>query len=209
VHVKIVTNIGVRMLRLLEEAEVEPAVTEHYGLDQNDAEVVVALACLFHDLGMAIHRTGHEEYSLFLAHDKLRGILPELYDVRTAGVMRSEILHAIIAHRSGGTPLTLEAGIVRIADALDMAHGRSRIPFEAGSISIHSISAQAIEAVHIERGEELPIRIVGEMTNSAGVFQLDQLLRDKLRGSGVEQHVEVHGRMEGETEKRLFKQFEL
>ena len=98
---------------------------------------------------------------------------------------------------------------MRIADALDMAKGRSRIPFSAGSLSIHSISAQAIEAVTIEKGEERPIRLIVDMSNSAGVFQLDQLLRDKLNGSGLEPYVEMEGRMKGETEKRIFRQFKL
>lgn len=209
VHVKIVMNIAVRMLRLLSDAGVEPSVTIHYGLPPEDAEVVVALAALLHDVGMSIHRTGHEEFSLFIAKGKLDEMLPQIYDRRTSTIMRSEVLHAIIAHRSGGLPLTLEAGIVRIADALDMAKGRSRIPFAAGSPSIHSISAQAIEAVTIDKGAERPIRLTVEMSNSAGVFQLDQLFRDKLKGSGIEEYVEVEGRMEGDTEKRLFQQFKL
>lgn len=209
VHVKIVMNIAVRMLRLLSDAGVEPSVTIHYRLPPEDAEVVVALAALLHDVGMSIHRTGHEEFSLFIAKDKLDEMLPQIYDRRTSTIMRSEVLHAIIAHRSGGLPLTLEAGIVRIADALDMAKGRSRIPFAAGSPSIHSISAQAIEAVTIDKGAERPIRLTVEMSNSAGVFQLDQLFRDKLKGSGIEKYVEVEGRMEGDTEKRLFQQFKL
>ena len=209
VHVKIVMNIAVRMLRLLSDAGVEPSVTIHYGLPPEDAEVVVALAALLHDVGMSIHRVGHEEFSLFIAKDKLDEMLPQIYDRRTSTIMRSEVLHAIIAHRSGGLPLTLEAGIVRIADALDMAKGRSRIPFAAGSPSIHSISAQAIEAVTIEKGDERPIRLTVEMSNSAGVFQLDQLFREKLKGSGIEKYVEVEGRMEGDTEKRLFQQFRL
>jgi len=209
VHVKIVMNIAVRMLRLLSDAGVEPSVTIHYGLPPEDAEVVVALAALLHDVGMSIHRAGHEEFSLFIAKGKLDEMLPQIYDRRTSTIMRSEVLHAIIAHRSGGLPLTLEAGIVRIADALDMAKGRSRIPFAAGSPSIHSISAQAIEAVTIDKGAERPIRLTVEMSNSAGVFQLDQLFRDKLKGSGIEEYVEVEGRMEGDTEKRLFQQFTL
>lgn len=209
VHVKIVMNIAVRMLRLLSDAGVEPSVTTHYGFPPEDAEVVVALAALLHDVGMSIHRSGHEEFSLFIAKEKLDEMLPQIYDRRESTIMRSEVLHAIIAHRSGGVPLTLEAGIVRIADALDMAKGRSRIPFSAGSLSIHSISAQAIEAVTIEKGEERPIRLTVEMSNSAGVFQLDQLFRDKLKGSGIEDYVEVEGKMEGETEKRLFQQFKL
>jgi metal-dependent HD superfamily phosphatase/phosphodiesterase len=178
-------------------------------LGKHDAEVVVALAALFHDLGMSIHRQDHESYSLFIADRKLREILPEIYGPREATLVRSEILHAIIAHRAGGKPLTVEAGIVRIADALDMAKGRSRIPFEAGSASIHSISAAAIDSVHIENGLEKPICIRIEFTNSAGVFQLDKLFRDKLKGSGIEQYLEISAELEGDTEERIFREFRI
>ena len=207
VHVKIVLNIAVKLLRLLMEAGVTTGVQENYGLAREDAEVVVAMAALLHDVGMSIHRDDHESFSLFIARDKLKELLPGVYDPETAALMSSEILHAIISHRSGGRPLTLEAGVVRIADALDMAKGRSRIPFEAGSLSIHSVSAAAIESVQIEAGDERPIRIRIEMTNSAGVFQVDQLLRQKLKGSGIEQHIEVDVVLEGETEKRLIQKF--
>jgi uncharacterized protein len=209
VHVKIVMNIAVRLFRLLMDARIEPGLVRDHGLTEEDAEIVVALGALFHDLGMSIHRTDHEDYSLFVAQDKLRELLATEYDVATATIMRSDILHAIIAHRSGGKPLTLEAGIVRIADALDMAKGRSRIPFEEGSVSIHSVSAAAIDQVHIERGELKPIRLRVEMTNSAGVFQLDQLFREKLRGSGLEAYIEVEAEIEGEREKRLITGFRL
>jgi uncharacterized protein len=209
VHVKIVMNIAVRLFRLLMEAKVEPGVVRDHGLTEEDAGVVVALGALFHDLGMSIHRSDHEEYSLFIAQMKLRELLAEEYDVATATIIRSEVLHAIIAHRSGGKPLTLEAGIVRVADALDMAKGRSRIPFEEGSVSIHSVSAAAIDKVHIESGELKPIRLRIEMSNSAGVFQLDQLFREKLRGSGLEAYLEVEAQIEGEGEKRLITGFRL
>ncbi len=210
VHVKIVMNIAVRLFRLLADAEVPFGIVRDHGLEREDAEVVVALAALFHDLGMSIHRADHENYSLFVAQMKLREMLTEIYDPARAAVVRSEVLHAIIAHRSGGKPLTIEAGIVRIADALDMAKGRSRIPFEReSSVSIHSVSAAAIDQVHIERGESKPIRLVIEMTNSAGVFQLDQLFRDKLKGSGLEPYIDLEARIEGEKEKRLLRGFRL
>ena len=204
VHVKIVMNIALKLLRMLTERGVEPGVVHNYGMAQEDAEVVVLLASLLHDTGMSIHRKDHETYSLFVAQPKVKELLEGLYDVRTATILRSEVLHAIIAHRSGGKPLTLEAGIVRIADALDMAKGRSRISMAAeGTMSIHSISAAAIEAVHIEAGAEKPVRFRIEMSNSAGVFQLDQLFREKLAGSGLEPYVEVEALIEGEAEKRL------
>jgi metal-dependent HD superfamily phosphatase/phosphodiesterase len=157
---------------------------------------------------MSIHRDDHEAFSLFIAREKLKEVLPEIYDPRRCTILRSEILHAIIAHRSGGKPLTLEAGVVRIADALDMAKGRSRIPFSAGSLSIHSVSAAAVDSVSIDRGEAKPIRIRVELSNSAGLFQLDQLLRNKLNGSGIEQYLEVQATL-GEEEKRLLTDFSL
>jgi hypothetical protein len=208
VHVKIVMNIAVRMLRILIDAGIVPGVTRDYDMDAHDAEVVVALSALLHDVGMSIHRAEHESFSLFLADRKLRSILPEIYGPRHETIIRSEILHAIISHRSGGKPLTLEAGVVRIADALDMAKGRSRIPFAAGSLSIHSVSAAAVESVKIDPGTEKPIVITVELSNSAGLFQLDQLLREKLQGSGLEPYLEIDAKL-GVEEKRLLTDFRL
>jgi metal-dependent HD superfamily phosphatase/phosphodiesterase len=209
VHVKIVMNIADKLFRLLMEYGVEPAVVTNYALSRDDAEVVVAAAALLHDVGMSIHRADHEDFSLFIAQRKLTELLDGLYDVATATIIRSEILHAIIAHRSGGRPLTLEAGIVRVADALDMAKGRSRIPVSGGSMSIHSVSAAAIEAVHIEPGERKPVRLRVELSNSAGIFQLDQLFREKLAGSGIEPYVELEADFAGHEEKRIVERFRL
>ena len=122
-------------------------VSEH-GMKPHDAEVVIAAACLFHDTGMSIHRTDHEQYSLFLAADRLPLLLEGIYEEPELTVVTSEALHAVIGHRRRGDPITVEAGIVRVADALDMASGRSRIPFETRRPNIHSISAAAIDDGH-------------------------------------------------------------
>ena len=53
-------------------------------------------------------------------------------------------------------------------------------------------------------GDERAIRVEIEMNNSAGVFQVDELLARKLRGSGLEQHIEVVAEIQAEHEKRLF-----
>jgi uncharacterized protein len=209
VHVKIVMNIADKLFRTLTEHGAVPGVTANYEMGLDEAEIVVVTAALLHDVGMSIHRIDHEAYSLFLAERKIRELLDGLFDVPTATILRSEILHAIIAHRSGGKPLTLEAGIVRVADALDMAKGRSRISVAAGSTSIHSISAAAIEAVHIEAGDSSAVRLRIEISNSAGIFQLDQLFREKLAGSGLEKFIEVQADLIGEGEKRLFESFRI
>ncbi len=209
VHVQIVTNIALKLLRLLIEHSVQPSIVVDHNLTPEDAEVVVALASLLHDLGMSVQRIDHEQYSLFLARPKVKELLEGIYDNPTQAILTSEILHAIISHRAGGRPLTVEAGVVRVADTLDMAEGRSRIPFQAGKVNIHSISAAAIEQVNIEAGQLKPIRIVVRMNNSAGIFQLDELLKDKLEGSGLEEYVEVEAMIEGEAEKKLIETFRI
>jgi len=209
VHVQIVANIALKFLRLLADRGIQPTSVVDYQLAIQDAEVIIALAALLHDMGMSIHRADHELYSLFLAAPKIKELLHGIYEVSMRTVLISEILHTIISHRSGGKPLTLEAGIVRVADALDMEEGRTRIPFQAGRINIHSVSAASIERIRIERGEDKPIRIVVSMSNSAGIFQLDELLKNKLEGSGLESYVDIDASIQGETEKKLIHTFHL
>jgi metal-dependent HD superfamily phosphatase/phosphodiesterase len=208
VHVRIVCNIALRILRLLVRRDVVPSIVSDYGMDARDAEVVVAAAVLLHDSGMSVHRTDHEAYSLFLAADKL-GRLLSSYKEPERSVIVAEAMHAIIGHRRRGEPFTLEAGVVRVADALDMEQGRSRVPFEGARPNIHSLSAAAIDDVVISAGRERPVRIEIAMNNSSGLFQVDELLATKLRGSGIEDHVEVIARIDAEHEKRLLPVFRI
>lgn len=209
VHIQIVTNIALKLLRQLVKHGVQPAVVRDHGMSADDAEVVVVLAALTHCVGMSVHRDGHEDWSLFLAEPKLRELLDGLYDEPERTVLVSEVLGAITSHRGDGKPLTLEAGIVRVADALDMAKGRSRIPFERGRVSIHSLSAAAVEGIEISDGEHSPILIEVTMNNSSGLYQVDELLKAKLRGSGLEPYVEVVARVDTEAEKTLIPVYRL
>jgi metal-dependent HD superfamily phosphatase/phosphodiesterase len=209
VHIQVVSNIALKLLRDLARAGAEPGMVTEYGMRQEDAEVVVILGCLLHCVGMAIHRRGHEDWSLFLAWDLMPRLLEGLYEEPERTIVMAETLQTITSHRADGRPLTLEAGIVRVADALDMAKGRSRIPFEAGRVSMHSLSAAAIDGVRILPGGDRPVLIEIEMNNSAGIYQVDELLKPKLRGSGLEPYVEVVARIEEEAEKRLVPVFRL
>jgi hypothetical protein len=123
--------------------------------------------------------------------------------------MVAETLHAVIAHRWDVRDLTLEAGVLKVADALDMTEGRSRIPFEAGEVNIHSVSAQAVEAVQIQKGSERPVRLNILLNNSAGIFQVDELLKRKLKNSTLENYVEVAAHIEGEKERRLIEMYNM
>ena len=209
VHIQIVANIALKLLRQLTKRGIEPSVVRDYGMRSEDAEVVVVLAALTHCIGMSVHRRGHEDWSLFLAEPKLRELLEGIYEEPDLTVIVSEVLQAITSHRADGEPLSLEAGILRVGDALDMAKGRSRIPFEKGQVSMHSLSAAAVEAVMIVDGETKPVRIEIVMNNSSGLFQVDGLLKAKLRGSGLEPHVEVIAHIDTDDEKRLVREYRL
>jgi uncharacterized protein len=209
VHIQIVANIALKLLRELTKHRIEPSVVRDYGMRNDDAEIVVVLAALTHCVGMSVHRRGHEDWSLFLAEPKLHELLDGIYEEPDRTVVVSEVLQAITSHRADGEPLSLEAGILRVADALDMAKGRSRIPFEKGQVSMHSLSAAAIDAVVIGDGETKPVRIEIVMNNSSGLFQVDGLLKAKLRGSGLEPHVEVIAHIDTADEKRLVPEYRL
>ncbi len=206
VHFQIVSNMALRMTRIFKEANIEFSISKNYGLNSDYAEVIIVLASLMHDLGISIHRKGHEEYSLFLANNLLREIL-SFMPVYERTIVISETLHAIISHRAGGSPLTIEAGIVRVSDALDMSKGRSRIPYEAGNVDIYSVSAQAVDSVEIEKGVETIVQINIKMNNSAALFQVDDLLNTKIKGSGIENYVAVRAYIDRETEKSIVKEY--
>ena len=203
VHVQIVTNIALKLCRLLVKHGVQTSLVRDYRLEPYDSEIVVVLAALLHDVGMSIHRRDHEDWSLFLAEPKMHELLVEIYEEPDRTIVVSEALQAITSHRADGEPLSLEAGILRVADALDMAKGRSRIPFERGSVSIHSLSAAAIDEVKIADGQSRPVMVEIVMNNSSGIYQVDGLLKAKLKGSGLEPYVEVVARIDTEAEKRL------
>ncbi|HET6316967.1 MAG TPA: hypothetical protein VFG86_10945, partial [Chloroflexota bacterium] len=103
----------------------------------------------------------------------------------------SEVGHAILAHNVNERCLTLEAGIVKVADALDMTKGRSRKAITAGKIDIHSISAAAVEAVRVTRGQNKPVRVEVDINNPAAVFHLNEVFRQKLEHSSIRDFVEV------------------
>ncbi len=157
---------------------------------------------------MSINREGNEEFSLFLANNLMHQIL-DFLPVEERTIVTSEVLHAIIAHLSDGKPYTIEAGIARVADALDISQGRSRIPYEAGYVDIYSVSAAAIDKVEIEEGEEIPIQFNILNNNSAGLFQVDELLKKKLLGSGIEKYIKIRAYIERRKEKKLIKEFKI
>ncbi|MFB6125910.1 MAG: HD domain-containing protein [Halolamina sp.] len=190
-HIEIVRNRALRLYDLLKRAGVEFNGASEQGLAEADEPVIVALAATLHDIGHVVHRDDHSYYSIPLAADLLDRFLEDFYDAGEAVRLKGEVLHAILCHHTAEEPLTTEAGVIRVADGLDMEHGRSRMPYQKGGRGIDTLSSQAIQRVSLEAGEERAVRVEIEMQNAAGVYQVDELLGAKLEDSGLEDDIRI------------------
>ncbi|MDZ5812288.1 HD domain-containing protein [Halorubrum sp. AD140] len=211
-HVEIVRDRALRLYDLLKAGGVEFNGARQQGLDEADEPVIIALAATLHDIGHVVHRHDHPYYSIPLAADLLDDFLPSFYDVPDQVRVKAEVLHAILCHHTEEQPLTLEAGVVRIADGLDMERGRSRVPYEEGGRGINTVSSQSIERVSLRKGEGTPAQVVIRMNNAAGVYQVDSLLKAKIEGSLLEDQIRtiaINTRSNGDGTEPIVDRIEL
>jgi metal-dependent HD superfamily phosphatase/phosphodiesterase len=190
VHIRIVANAALRLLRLLRETGHPAGIQAQHHLAAEDAEVVVVLAAALHDLGIITHYDHHPEHSLPLAFVKAKELLAGLYPVREQTVVVAETLHAIATHHGAGRCLTLEAGVLRLADALDMTAGRIR-PVSASSSVPAAPGELIVDEVQIKKGEARPVRVEIKIRRPVGLHQMEDSLRRKLQGSPLFGLVEI------------------
>lgn len=193
IHAKIVAANGITILKIiLESGKVELDSVKGLGMTEDDAHLIVLSGCLLHDIGNAVHRVEHENFSLLYGKSILDRLLPEIYPAvaeRTA--ITEQVLHALFAHDEGQNALTIEAAIVVIADGCDITKGRGRLSYDLGKHDIHSISALSIESVDIQKGKDKLIEIHVKMSNSAGIYQLQETLGKKVAVSPLKDHIEI------------------
>ena len=190
-HISLVRSRAIRLYDLLKAGGVEFNGAADQGLEEADEAVIIALAATIHDIGHVVHRDSHAYYSIPLAADLLDRFLPQFYDTEDVVRVKAEVLHAILTHHTEEDPLTREAGVIRIADALDMERGRSRMPYEKGGRGINTLSSQAIRSVSLRAGDGTPVLVEIEMVNAAGVYQVDELLKAKLHNSLLEDEIRI------------------
>ena len=202
VHARIVAGSALEIFRLVTEA-VEPSCVANGVGDYENAKIIVLCGAYLHDIGNAIHRDSHEQNGLMLAAPILERVLGRVYpyDMELVYRLKSEALHTIYASDDKVPCLSVEAGVVTVADGTDLAEGRSREPYKGGKNDIHSVSALAIKRVNIGKGEQKPVKILVEMANPAGIFQIQEVLGKKLTSSGLKDLVEVSTVMGGEEVK--------
>lgn len=204
IHAKIIAGSALEIFSLLTDA-VEPSSVMNGICDYDDARLIVLLGAYLHDVGNAIHRVDHEKTGVLLTSNLLDRLLLDLYDhdLGLAYRIKSEVLHALYSSDDSIPCLSVEAGVVTVADGTDMAGGRSRVPYLSGKNDIHAISAQAINKVTIVKGDMKPVSIQVFMANPAGIFQIEEVIGKKIRSSGIGELVEVIASMNGEEIKTL------
>ena len=192
IHIQIVVNIALRLFRLLNRRGVEPDVVTDHGMTRAGRRGRDRRRALLHDTGMSIHRTDHEAYSLFLAADKLgepaRGGLRGARSARSSRPRRCtrSSATAAAASRSRSRPASC-ASPTRSTWPRAARGCRSR---RAGRTSTRCPPPRS-RRCGSSRARTSAVRIEIEMNNSAGIFQVDELLATKLRGSGLEEQIEV------------------
>ncbi len=212
-HARIVAANAVLIYDLLREARIAPDVARSGAGDEDDACAVIVTACLLHDVGNQVHRQNHEMVGAMIALPILDRLMPQIYpDVERRIELRAFILHAIHSHDLNPMPLTFEAALVSLADGTDITKGRGRTAFDLGKVDIHSVSALAIDDVKIAKGEKHPVEITVTLNNSAGIFQIEDTLAKRLRGSPLASYVNivVFSKPEGtKTDMRIIERLSL
>jgi metal-dependent HD superfamily phosphatase/phosphodiesterase len=192
-HARIVTANGVKLLRIiLDSKQLQVDSISGLGLSEDDAYIIIVASCMLHDIGNAVHREEHEIFSVMLAKGILERLLPAIYpDLPKRTAVMEQILHALYAHDVGENALTVESAIVVIADGCDITKGRGRLSFDLGKHDIHSISALSIESVDIHKGKTKLVEIEVNMSNSAGIYQVQETLANKVAKSVLRDYVEI------------------
>lgn len=208
IHARVTGSYAMQLMDLLVEAGTPMDVVNSGAGDVDDAFLVTLTAAMLHDIGNALHRSGHEGMSVILAQPILRELLTQIYeDEEQRALMIDFTLSAIQCHDMMPAPLYMEGGVVAVADGCDMTKGRARMPFDLGKLDIHAVSALAIEEVNINRSTSgMPVEIEVRMSNSAGIFQVEETLVKKINATPLRHHVMVHVRSINATdpyEKRI------
>lgn len=191
VHSRIVSGAALEILERLIRNNILPSVVINKIGTLEDAKVIVLAAAYLHDIGNSIHRNSHNLFSVILSFKIVNQVLQDIYpEDQKRNLIKNEILNAIFSHDESVESKTIESGIVKVADGLDMAEGRARIPYKMGKADIHAFSALAIKSVEIET-TDYPITVKISMENESGLFQIEKVLSGKIKSSSIKNYVKV------------------
>ena len=208
VHMRKTAWNALLMFEILQQAGIKFSIEEENMGTAEDSKVAVLIASLLHDIGMSVGRENHETLGVVFANPIMERILAQVYpeDMGRKTIVYALAIEAIAGHMGSKDIHSLEAGLVSIGDGCDMEKGRARVVFllsrnpQVGDI--HKYSANSIQKVEITRGEEKPIRIIVEMIESVGFFQIEEVLFPKISTNPVKPYLELYGQVVNEEMRR-------
>ena len=208
VHMRTVVLNSLIMMDLLRSAKVKTSLEKEEAGSYEDSLSAVLCGAFLHDMGMSVGRQEHELHSVYISYPILSRILAQAYDnsIQKQVIIRSLAMEAISGHMGNRTINSLEAGIVQVADGCDMKKGRARIPLAIADGprvgDIHQYSAQAINELTIEAGNEKPISIRIDMSSEVGLFQVEEVLLNKIASGTAKSYIELYAILNGGEPKR-------
>lgn len=210
VHMRTVCRNALKMIKILYQTGVKTSLETEQAGTFADSVSAVLIASFLHDFGMTIGRQDHELYSGILAFNVinriLENVLPGIENLKRRVIIRSMAMEGIIGHMGTRKIHSIEAGLILIADGCDMTKGRARIPMEMNSKpsvgDIHKYSANSIEKVKILKGSERPIKIEVHMSADVGLFQIEEVLLQKISSSPAKNLVELYACVDGQEMKK-------
>jgi metal-dependent HD superfamily phosphatase/phosphodiesterase len=208
VHMRTVVLNSIIMMELLRRAGVKTNLEKEEAGDFEDSLCAVLCGAFLHDVGMGVGRHEHELHSVYMAYRVLCRILESVCPgaVQKQVMIRSLAVEAISGHMGNKAIHSLEAGIIQVADGCDMKKGRARIPLAIAEApragDIHQYSAQSINELVIEAGTEKPISIRIDMSSEVGLFQVEEVLLNKIASSTARGYIELYAILNGGESKR-------
>lgn len=190
VHSVIIARNSIRIFKILLDAGIKPTfMVEEHG-DYEDSLIVTILGAMMHDLGNSIHRDMHQAHGAYLAEKVAERVLD--MEKKNREYMKLAVMEAVFSHDESVKSTSIESGIVKVADGTDCTEGRARIPYKLfGKNDIHAISALAIKSVEIRKGAQIPVEIIVDMDNPAGMFQIQEVMQKKIDASNIRQFIKV------------------
>ncbi|GAB4115517.1 MAG: phosphohydrolase [Candidatus Caldatribacteriota bacterium] len=208
VHMRKTARNALIMFEILQQAGIKFSLEEENIGTAEDSKIAVLIASLLHDIGMSVGRENHEILGVVFANPIVDRILAKIYpdDVEKRTIIHALIVEAIAGHMGSKDIHSIEAGLVSIGDGCDMEKGRARVVFllsHAPQVGdIHKYSANSIQKVVITKGEEKPIRIIVEMNETVGFFQIEEVLFPKISDNPVKPYLELYGQVINEELRR-------
>lgn len=199
VHMRKVAFYAIQIASILHNKNILMNSEEEGWGDFDTSLFGIVYSALIHDIGMAVGRERHEFFSLSLCHDLIIKTLDHIYgenhSILKTG-LRSLIIESVAGHMGNQKIYSTEAGILMVADGCDLEFGRAKPPAKYNYLprvgDIHQFSAKTITKVEIIEGNEKPIVINIHMNESAGLFQVEEVLLYKINLSPVKEYIELN-----------------